>query len=63
MHLKISRMSNGLSQERQEPLRNKRKMLIADYGLFVGWGPNPEPEYVAVVVLEEAGFEVRSQHR
>ena len=30
--------------------------LIADYGLFVGWGPNPEPEYVAVVVLEEAGF-------
>ena len=31
-------------------------MLIADYGLFVGWGPNPEPEYVAVVVLEEAGF-------
>jgi penicillin-binding protein 2 len=30
--------------------------LIADYGLFVAWGPNPEPEYVAVVVLEEAGF-------
>ena len=30
--------------------------LIADYGLFVGWGPNPNPEYVAVVVLEEAGF-------
>ncbi|MEG3587076.1 MAG: penicillin-binding protein 2 [Actinomycetota bacterium] len=30
--------------------------LIADYGLFVGWGPNPDPEYVAVVVLEEAGF-------
>jgi penicillin-binding protein 2 len=30
--------------------------LIADYGLFVGWGPNPEPEYVAVVILEEAGF-------
>ncbi len=30
--------------------------LIADYGLFVGWGPNPEPEYVAVIVLEEAGF-------
>ncbi|MBB33521.1 MAG: hypothetical protein CL455_07700, partial [Acidimicrobiaceae bacterium] len=28
----------------------------ADYGLFVGWGPNPDPEYVAVVVLEEAGF-------
>ena len=30
--------------------------LIADYALFVGWGPNPDPEYVAVVVLEEAGF-------
>ncbi len=30
--------------------------LIADYALFVGWGPNPEPEYVAVVILEEAGF-------
>ena len=30
--------------------------MIADYGLFVGWGPNPDPEYVAVVVLEEAGF-------
>ena len=30
--------------------------LIADYGLFVGWGPNPDPEYVVVVVLEEAGF-------
>ena len=30
--------------------------LIADYGLFAGWGPNPDPEYVAVVVLEEAGF-------
>ena len=30
--------------------------MIADYGLFVGWGPNPEPEYVAVVILEEAGF-------
>ena len=30
--------------------------LIADYGLFVGWGPNPDPEYVAVVILEEAGF-------
>ena len=30
--------------------------MIADYGLFVGWGPNPDPEYVAVVILEEAGF-------
>ena len=30
--------------------------LIADYGLFVAWGPNPDPEYIAVVVLEEAGF-------
>ncbi len=30
--------------------------LIADYALFVGWGPNPDPEYVAVVILEEAGF-------
>lgn len=30
--------------------------LIADYGIFVGWGPNPDPEYIAVVVLEEAGF-------
>ncbi len=30
--------------------------LIADYALFVGWGPNPEPEYVTVVILEEAGF-------
>ena len=30
--------------------------LIADYALFVGWGPNPQPEYVAVGILEEAGF-------
>ena len=36
--------------------KQAENMLIADYGLFVGWGPNPEPEYVAVVVLEEAGF-------
>ena len=30
--------------------------LTADYALFVGWGPNPNPEYVAVVILEESGF-------
>lgn len=28
----------------------------ADFALFAGYGPLPAPEYVAVVVLEEAGF-------
>lgn len=28
----------------------------ADFALFAGYGPLPNPEYVAVVVLEEAGF-------
>jgi penicillin-binding protein 2 len=28
----------------------------ADYSLFAGFGPWPEPRYVAVAVLEEAGF-------
>lgn len=29
---------------------------LADFALFVGYGPLPESEYVAVTVLEEAGF-------
>ncbi len=29
---------------------------IADFALFAGYGPLPEPRYVAVTVLEEAGF-------
>ncbi|WP_419919238.1 penicillin-binding protein 2 [Candidatus Poriferisocius sp.] len=28
----------------------------ADYSLFAAFGPNPNPEYVAVAVMEEAGF-------
>lgn len=30
--------------------------VFADFALFAGYGPNPDPEYVGVVVLEEAGF-------
>ncbi len=29
---------------------------IADFALFAGYGPLPNPDYVAVAVLEEAGF-------
>ncbi len=28
----------------------------ADYSLFAAFGPNPDPEYVVVAVMEEAGF-------
>lgn len=30
--------------------------LIADFALFAGYGPLPDPEYVGAIVLEEAGF-------
>ncbi len=32
------------------------KAGLADFALFVGYGPLPNPEYVGVALLEEAGF-------
>ena len=32
------------------------KTGVADFALFAGFGPLPNPEYLGVVVLEEAGF-------
>ncbi|MGI9621885.1 MAG: penicillin-binding protein 2 [Acidimicrobiales bacterium] len=39
------------TSEKQRPGR-----VIADSALFAGFGPMPNPEYVAVAILEEAGF-------
>lgn len=39
------------TSEKQQPGR-----LVADFALFAGFGPLPNPEYVAVAILEEAGF-------
>ena len=49
-------MKIGQCLEELEHLKTELRALIADYALFVGWGPISEPEYVAVVILEEAGF-------